>query len=227
MHTLTTEDVARLFRTLAGTMEAARDELCRLDGAIGDADHGIAMAQGFAAASAAIDGLPEQATLAGQFNAAAKGFLNAVGASTGPLYATAFMRAASAAGARTAMPLAEAPTLIVAMAEGIRARGKAEPGEKTMVDVWAPAASAVQQGMAGNLPLSGLMQRMRDAAAAGAESTRSMVATKGRASRLGLRSVGHVDAGAASAAMVLHVIAEDWSMRADPVSSLGLPGIQE
>jgi phosphoenolpyruvate---glycerone phosphotransferase subunit DhaL len=210
---LTTGDLARLFRQLAETIGAARDELCRLDGVIGDADHGIAMAQGFAAASAAIDALPAQATLADQLNAAAKGFLNAVGASSGPLYATAFMRAAKAAGPRQDMPLTEAPLLIVAMAEGIRSRGKAEQGEKTMVDVWTPAAAAAEQGMASGLPLPEIMARIRDAATAGAESTKSMVATKGRSARLGARSLGHLDPGAASAAMVLNVIADHWGQR--------------
>jgi phosphoenolpyruvate---glycerone phosphotransferase subunit DhaL len=207
---LTTRDITRLFRRLAETIGAARDELCRLDGAIGDADHGIAMADGFAAASKAINALSAEVSLADQFNAAAKGFLNAVGASSGPLYATAFMRAAKAAGARTDMPLTEAPSLVVAMAEGIQSRGKAEPGEKTMMDVWAPAAAAAQQGMASALPVPEIMARIRDAATTGAESTKSMVATKGRAARLGERSIGHIDPGAASAAMVLNVIAEDW-----------------
>ena len=207
---LTTGDIARLFRQLAETIGAARDELCRLDGVIGDADHGIAMADGFAAASSAIDALPAQTTLADQLNAAAKAFLNAVGASSGPLYATALMRAAKAAGARPEMPLTEAPMLIVAMAEGIRSRGKAEPGEKTMVDVWTPAAVAAEQGMANGLPLPEIMARIRNAANAGAESTKSMVASKGRSARLGSRSLGHIDPGAASAAMVLNVIAEDW-----------------
>jgi phosphoenolpyruvate---glycerone phosphotransferase subunit DhaL len=210
---LTTGDIARLFGQLAETIGAARDELCRLDGVIGDADHGIAMADGFAAASKAIDALSADASLADQFNAAAKGFLNAVGASSGPLYATAFMRAAKAAGARLEMPLTEAPMLIVAMAEGIQSRGKAEPGEKTMIDVWAPAAVAAEQGMAGGLPVAEIMAQIRDAATTGAESTKSMVATKGRAARLGERSIGHIDPGAASAAMVLNVIAEDWGQR--------------
>lgn len=210
---LTTADIARLFRQLAGTIRAARDELCRLDGVIGDADHGIAMADGFAAASSAIDALSAEATLADQFNAAAKAFLNAVGASSGPLYATAFMRAAKAAGARSDMPLNEAPLLIVAMAEGIRSRGKAEQGEKTMVDVWTPAAAAAEQGMASGLTLPEIMARVRYAAGEGAESTKSMVATKGRSARLGERSLGHIDPGAASAAMVLNVIADDWGQR--------------
>jgi dihydroxyacetone kinase-like protein len=210
MRALTNTNVAELFRELASTIAASRDELCRLDGVIGDADHGIAMEQGFAAASKAIDALPAEPTLADQLNAAAKGFLNAVGASSGPLYATAFMRAAKAAGARTEMPLSEAPSLIVAMAEGIRSRGKAEVGEKTMVDVWAPASVAAELGMAQARPVAEIMARIREAAAAGAESTKTMIATKGRSARLGERSLGHVDPGAASAAVVLNVIAEDW-----------------
>lgn len=210
MRALTTADMAHLFRALAQSIAAARDELCRLDGVIGDADHGIAMEQGFGAASKAVDALPAGATLADQLNAAAKGFLNAVGASSGPLYATAFMRAAKAAGARVEMPMNEAPGLIVAMAEGIRSRGKAETGEKTMVDVWAPASAAAGQGMADHLPVSEIMARIREVAAAGADSTRSMVATKGRSARLGERSLGHVDPGAASAAMVLDVMAKEW-----------------
>jgi phosphoenolpyruvate---glycerone phosphotransferase subunit DhaL len=214
MNTLTTRDVARLFRQLAETIGAARDELCRLDGVIGDADHGIAMSDGFKAAAQAIDALDAQATLADQFNAAAKGFLNAVGASSGPLYATAFMRAAKVAGARSEMPLTEAPALIVAMADGIRTRGKAEPGEKTMVDVWAPAAAAAEQGIKNGVPLADLMTQIRDAANAGAEATKSMLATKGRAARLGERCLGHVDPGAASAAIVLAVIADDWRQHA-------------
>jgi phosphoenolpyruvate---glycerone phosphotransferase subunit DhaL len=209
--TLTTADIAHLFRELARTIAAARDELCRLDGVIGDADHGIAMEQGFTAASKAVDALPAETTFADQLNAAAKGFLNAVGASSGPLYATAFMRAAKAAGARNAMPLNEAPALIVAMAEGIRSRGKAEVGEKTMVDVWAPASKAAEEGMADNLSVSDTMARVKAAAKTGAESTKSMIATKGRSARLGERSLGHMDPGAASAAMVLDVIANEWS----------------
>jgi phosphoenolpyruvate---glycerone phosphotransferase subunit DhaL len=213
MNSLTTADIGHLFHDLASTIAASRDELCRLDGVIGDADHGIAMEQGFSAACKAVDALPPQATLADQWNAAAKGFLNAVGASSGPLYATAFMRAAKAAGAREAMPMSEAPGLIVAMAEGIRSRGKAEVGEKTMVDVWAPVAAAAERGMADGLPVAEIMARACDAAAAGAESTKSMIATKGRSSRLGERSLGHMDPGAASAAIVVNVIAQGWSKR--------------
>lgn len=213
MSVLTTADTEHLFRALAAKIAAARDELCRLDGVIGDADHGVAMEQGFMAAHQAIVDLQAGVTLADQWNAAAKGFLNAVGASSGPLYATAFMRAAKVAGVRQEMPLVEAPGLMVAMADGIRSRGKAEVGEKTMMDVWTPVALAADQGMAGGLSVAEIMTQARAAATAGAEATKSMIATKGRSSRLGERSLGHMDPGAASAAIVVNVLADEWSGR--------------
>ena len=211
MTELATPDIARLFRTLSDRLAAERDELCRLDGVIGDADHGIAMTQGFSAASKAVATLGPDATLADQFNAAAKALLNAVGASSGPLYATALLRAGKAAGPRQAMPLQDAPLLVAAMAEGIAFRGKAAPGEKTMIDAWAPAADAVKEAMAGNLALPDVVSRMRDAATQGAASTETMVAAKGRSARLGDRSLGHKDPGAVSAAIIIQVIADDWA----------------
>ena len=193
----TTKDLAALFAALATKMAAERDALCALDGVIGDADHGIAMEQGMAAASAAV--AATGGNLQDMFNAGAKGFLNAVGASSGPLYATALMRAGKVAGARDAMPLAEGKALIAAMAQGVAHRGKAEPGQKTMMDVWAPAAAAASHGAD--------WSEIVAAAEAGALSTKTMVATLGRAARLGERSLGHPDPGAVSASMIIAEIA--------------------
>jgi dihydroxyacetone kinase-like protein len=108
------------------------------------------------------------------------------------------------------MPLADAPLLIAAMAEGIRARGQASPGEKTMVDAWEPAARAGAQSP----DLADRLAAMRDAAAAGAKATEAMLATKGRAARLGERALGHVDPGATSAAMIVEVLTTDWLLLA-------------
>lgn len=188
----TTETCTRLFQSLAKRMATERDTLCALDGLIGDADHGIAMEQGMQAAAAAVPGLP---TLQDQFNAAARAFLNAVGASSGPLYATALMRAAKIAGPRTAMPRVETPTLITAMAEGIAHRGKAEPGQKTMIDAWHPASEAAKSGAT--------WCEILQAAQTGADATAEMQATLGRAARLGARSLGHKDPGAVSACMII------------------------
>ncbi len=189
--------LADLFEGFASLMARERDALCRMDGLIGDADHGIAMSQGMAAAHTAVAALGD-VTLQDQFNAAAKGFLNAVGASSGPLYATAFLRAGKLAGPRTQMPLADTPQIIAAMAEGIAQRGKAVPGQKTMLDAFAPAAAALGAGS-----LRADIAAARSAAQAGAAATTDMIATIGRAALLGERSRGHPDPGAASAALLI------------------------
>jgi len=192
----TTEDLKALFAAFAARMQAERDALCALDGVIGDADHGIAMEQGMLAAADAAKGV--DGTLQDVFNAAAKGFLNSVGASSGPLYATGFMRAGKAAGPRPSMPRDDLRAVIGAIREGIVHRGKAEPGQKTMLDAWAPAAEAAATGQEPDA--------IAAAAREGAEATRQMVATLGRAARLGDRSVGHPDPGAVSAAMLVEEI---------------------
>jgi len=195
-------DFVESLKRLAAMLAERRDELCRLDGAVGDGDHGIAMADGFAAAAKAAAALDVSATLADVGNAAAKAFLNTVGASSGPLYATALMRAAKVGGARPQMPLDETRMLIEAMAEGIVARGKAAEGECTMVDAWAPAARAAHQGAS--------FAAIREAAQGGAEATKQMIAGKGRTSRLGERAIGHVDPGAASAAFIVDALTRHW-----------------
>jgi phosphoenolpyruvate---glycerone phosphotransferase subunit DhaL len=192
----TTDDLRRLFAALADRMARERDALCVLDGAVGDGDHGIAMEQGMQAASRAVQ--DTDGTLQDLWMAAAKGFLNAVGASSGPLYATGFMRAARVCGAQAAMPRESLRQVIAAIRDGIVQRGKAAPGQKTMIDVWTPAADAALAGAGPDAILA--------AAQDGVTATCTMVATLGRAARLGDRSLGHPDPGAASAAMVIDEI---------------------
>jgi len=189
-----TKDLVDLFQALSTRMSAERDALCALDGQIGDADHGIAMEQGMNAAHMAVRDIPG-GTFQELFNAAAKGFLNAVGASSGPLYATAFMRAGKVGGAHMMMSRSQGKALIVAMADGISHRGKAVVGQKTMLDAWIPAADAASAGRE--------WSDIDAAAQAGAEATSAMIATIGRAARLGKRSQGHLDPGAVSAAMIV------------------------
>ncbi len=206
MRAFTADALRELFVALSGRMLLERDELCRLDGLIGDADHGIAMALGMAGACAGQAALPSDANLTDLFNAAAKGFLNAVGASSGPLYGTAFMRAGVVAGRRMAMPASETPALLSAMAAGIAHRGKAPVGQKTMIDAWAPAATAADRlSQTGALTAAGLADIVA-AARSGADATADMVATLGRSARLGVRSLGHRDPGAVSAAIIIEVI---------------------
>ena len=192
-----------MFAAIAADLEANKDELCRLDGVIGDADHGIAMALGFAAArdaTASAEATSEPNTM---LNAAARALLNAVGASSGPLYATALMRAGAAVKGKPSLDDSDVVAMVGAMATGIRDRGKAEPGDKTMLDAWAPAAKAAADARAAGLGLAQCLEAAAEAARKGAEATRDMVAAKGRAERLGERARGHIDPGAASAVIVI------------------------
>ncbi|MEM7752880.1 MAG: dihydroxyacetone kinase subunit DhaL [Pseudomonadota bacterium] len=201
---MTGDDIKTMFLAMADAMDAARDELCALDGVIGDADHGVAMSGGFGAVRTALADL-DSAVPTDVFNTSAKAFLNAVGASSGPLYATAFMRAGAALKGKDSLGDEDAPTLVGAMAEGIAHRGKAERGDKTMLDAWGPAADAAEAAM--GQPAAAVFRAAAIAALAGAEATSDMQARLGRAARLGARSLGHKDPGATSAAMLLDAMA--------------------
>ncbi|MFO1073281.1 MAG: dihydroxyacetone kinase subunit DhaL [Geminicoccaceae bacterium] len=199
-------DLVDLFRVVAARLAEARGELAALDGAIGDADHGSAMAEGFAAVVRAT----QQAARAGApaaelFPVAARSFLNAVGATTGPLYASAFLRAGQAFAGLAAIPPERLAELVAAFSAGIAERGQARLGDKTMLDAWAPAARAAA-AMAAD-PAAAMAAALR-AAEEGRDATRAMVASKGRAARLGERSLGHLDPGAASAVIILAALHE-------------------
>ena len=188
-----------MFDAIAVAIEADKDRLCHLDGVIGDADHGIGMALGFNAVRDALAPLDlATAEPTALLNTAAKSFLNAVGASSGPL-----MRAAAAVKGKTTLTDADFITLFQAVAQGIKDRGKAEPGEKTMVDAWQPAAEAAAAATIAGKTLAESLEAALAAAESGAEATKDMIAAKGRSSRLGERSLGHMDPGAASAVTVI------------------------
>ncbi|TIM80049.1 MAG: dihydroxyacetone kinase subunit L [Mesorhizobium sp.] len=204
MTSIDAADLKRMFDAVAVAIEADKDRLCQLDGVIGDADHGIAMALGFGAVRDALAPLELTATEPTVLlNTAAKSFLNAVGASSGPLYATAFMRGAAAVKGKATLAGADVVALFQGMAQGIQDRGKAEIGEKTMVDAWLPAAQAAAAAHAAGKTLSESLAAALEAAERGAEATKDMIAAKGRSSRLGERSLGHIDPGAASAVTVI------------------------
>ena len=208
----TTSDLIALMAALAEKMRVERDALCALDGVIGDADHGIAMELGFNAARDALAALDLSAIEpTALLNTAAKSFLNAVGASSGPLYATAFMRGAAAVKGKATLAADDVIALFQAMAQGIKDRGKAEIGEKTMVDAWQPATEAAAEANLAGKNLAESLGAALAAAERGAEATKDMIAAKGRSSRLGERSLGHMDPGAASAVTVIGAIRKSLS----------------
>ena len=183
----------------------AKELLTELDRAIGDADHGVNMERGFLAVQACLaDTAPESLATPGEvLKLAAMTLLATVGGAAGPLYGTALLRAAKAVGTEelTATDVAQ---MIVAGATGIEERGKAKLGEKTMVDAWVPAAQAAEIAAAepGASPQS-VLAVAASAAEVGSIGTIDLLATKGRASYLGERSIGHEDPGARSSAIIL------------------------
>ena len=196
-------------KNCAAAVHDHRDELIELDRVIGDSDHGENVDRGFRAVvdKVAAGTTEDGSTVVDVLKLTAKTLMSTVGGASGPLLGTAFLRAAKAAGSGD-LDASTAAAVIEAAAEGITSRGKATEGEKTMVDAWAPAARAAREAAnAGRSPAE-VLRAAAEAAAEGAEATISMVATKGRASYLGERSVGHKDPGAASTALFLAAAAD-------------------
>lgn len=195
-------------RRTAQVINEQRDYLVELDRRIGDGDHGENMKRGFTAVVAKLDGAeqaPDQP--ADVLKTVATTLMSTVGGAAGPLYGTAYLRAAKVT-ATDALDAAGVVAMLEAGLEGIVARGKAQPGEKTMVDAWTPAVTAAQQAVADGASAEQVLVAAAVAAEEGAVATDPLVATKGRASYLGERSAGHRDPGAASSAMVLRAAAD-------------------
>jgi dihydroxyacetone kinase-like protein len=189
----------------AQAMAEHRVELIELDRAIGDSDHGENMDRGF---QAVLDKLAENPpeTPGAALKLTAMALMSKVGGAAGPLYGTAFLRAATALGDAADVDSATLAAALGAARDGIVARGKAETGDKTMVDAWTPAADAAAAAAADGDTLAVLIAAA-EAAEAGAVATDPLVARKGRASYLGERSAGHRDPGAASSALILRAAA--------------------
>lgn len=184
-------------------------ELTELDSAIGDADHGINMARGMTAVIDKLDG--EQPVLANDlFKTVAMTLVTSVGGASGPLYGTFFLRLAGAAGPAIELDADAVHTALRAGLTGVVERGKAEPGDKTMVDALSPALDAMEVVIKKGGDLVAAVAAARDAAAAGRDATVPMVARKGRASYLGERSAGHMDPGAASMSLLFDALAAEF-----------------
>ena len=178
-----------------------RDYLVDLDRAIGDGDHGENMDRGFKAAVEAL-GQAQPGSVAEVLKTVAKTLMSTVGGAAGPLYGTAFLRASKAAGDGE-LDGAGVAAVIAGALEGIQARGKATTGEKTMVDAWTPALEAARTAAESGSDPAAVLEAAATAAESGAAATEPMRATKGRASYLGERSIGHLDPGAVSTSLIL------------------------
>lgn len=189
----------------AQAMAEHRVELIELDRPIGDSDHGENMDRGFRAVMDKLAESPPE-TPGAALKLTAMTLMSKVGGAAGPLYGTAFLRAATSLGETSDVDAAALAAALRAARDGIVARGKAESGDKTMVDAWTPAIEAAAVA-AGNGDVRKVLLAAAEAAEAGAVSTDPMLARKGRASYLGERSIGHRDPGAVSSALILRAAA--------------------
>ena len=176
--------------------------LTTLDSAIGDADHGANMTRGFTAVSEQLDGATPLPAL---FKNVGMTLISTVGGASGPLYGTFFLKLGKGLPEDVVLADTFAEALRAGL-DGVKARGKATTGEKTMIDALTPAVAAF--GEAASQGVASAARAAADAAAVGCEATIDMVATKGRASYLGERSVGHQDPGATSTALMFQALAD-------------------
>lgn len=207
MNSLDTKQMAAIIEGMAKKIEAEKEYLTELDNEIGDGDHGINLARGFEAVEKKLPSLA-----GGDIGALLKGvgmqLVSTVGGASGPLYGTAFMKAGMACKGLTEI---DGPAFVKAMeaaVDGIKMRGKATEGEKTMLDALCPALKVMQDDVAAGKLLKEALQDAAQAAEKGVEYTKTIIATKGRASYLGERSLGHQDPGATSSLYLLQVLAE-------------------
>jgi phosphoenolpyruvate---glycerone phosphotransferase subunit DhaL len=205
--TITTDDLLGWLRALAERVHEQAGHLTELDAAIGDADHGSNLDRGFKAAVAAVGELGD--TPPGKvLSKVGMTLVSSVGGASGPLYGTFFLRCGTSLGDATDVDAAAFGAALRAGVEGVLARGKAERGDKTMYDAWAPALEAYDADLAGGGDLTSALAAAATAAEEGRDATVDLVARKGRASYLGERSAGHADPGATSTALLLRCAAD-------------------
>ncbi|WP_108252254.1 dihydroxyacetone kinase subunit DhaL [Planctomonas deserti] len=193
-------------RESARVIAEHRTELIALDREIGDGDHGENMDRGFSAVVAKLDGA-ESATPGDVLKLAATTLISTVGGASGPLFGTAYLKAAGAVTGTQELDGAALVALLTAARDGIVLRGKAEQGDKTMIDAWSPAVDAASAAQTDGASEAAILEAAAAAAESGAEATEPLVARKGRASYLGDRAIGHRDPGAQSSALLLRAAA--------------------
>jgi len=186
-------------------MEENRRYLTKLDSEIGDGDHGTNMHRGFQAALERLDGT-DPSSPADALKAVSMALISKVGGAAGPLYGTAFLRASTALQDKDEVSAEDAATALEAALGGVKQRGKAQVGDKTIVDALEPAAEAAKDA-AGGGSVAEVFRAAAEAAKEGAESTVPLTASRGRASYLGPRAAGHQDPGATSTYYLLDAAA--------------------
>jgi phosphoenolpyruvate---glycerone phosphotransferase subunit DhaL len=198
-------------RAFAATAAANKVYLTELDSAIGDADHGININRGMQAVLGKIDGISETGDIGTLLKTVGMTLVSTVGGASGPLYGTLFLRMGTAAAGKSELSADDWAAALAAGLAGVQSRGKAELGDKTMVDALTPAVDALQAALADGAGFDDALRRSAEAAEGGMKATIPLVARKGRASYLGERSAGHQDPGATSSWLLVLAAAETFA----------------
>jgi dihydroxyacetone kinase-like protein len=200
-------DVAAFVRAFADAVAGHKSELTELDSAVGDGDHGTNLDRGMQAAVQKIsDGDPGNPS--GQLRSVGMALISKVGGASGPLFGTWFTEAGKTLGDATDVDGSQWADALDAATRGVQSRGKAEPGDKTMVDALVPAGEVFRKAVDAGTALPEALEQAADGAEQGRDDTKPLVARKGRASYLGDRSADHIDPGAASVALLFRAMAD-------------------
>ena len=197
--------LCEIIANMAEKIQEQKDFLTELDNEIGDGDHGINMARGFAAVKEKLPAMTDK-DVGAILKEVGMTLVSTVGGASGPLYGTAFMKAGMACKGMAEISGEDMLKALSAAIAGIKQRGKSEEGEKTMLDALCPAERALSEALEGGAALKDALGKAVNAAEAGLLHTRDIIATKGRASYLGERSLGHQDPGATSSLLMLQVL---------------------
>ena len=195
--TISRDAVVAWINNLAAALAEQKDYLTQLDSDIGDGDHGANMHRGFQAVLNKLTAVSDK-DIGTIFKTVGMTLVSTVGGAAGPLYGTLFMQMGTAAAGKSELALVDWTAAVQAGLNGVVMRGKASPGDKTMVDALTPALTALQAASANGMSLTDALQSSAQAAQEGMRATIPLVARKGRASYLGERSAGHQDPGATS-----------------------------
>ncbi|GAB6118319.1 dihydroxyacetone kinase subunit DhaL [Thermoanaerobacter sp. CM-CNRG TB177] len=205
---ITKNDVLKIVDKIVEVIKENKEYLTELDAAIGDADHGINLDRGFNAVKQKLTTLPETTDIGTILKTIGMTLVSTVGGASGPLYGTAFMRAGQVVQGKNELSEEDIVKIFEAALDGIKQRGKAEAGDKTMIDSIEPAYKALKDSLENNIALPEALNRAANAAKEGMEYTKNISARKGRASYLGERSIGHLDPGATSAYLMIKTFSD-------------------
>ena len=205
---LNTNEFIKIILSICENVEKEKDYLSELDRATGDGDHGVTMSIGWSAVKEKITTLDDNLTFDKICMQIASSFLSAVGASAGPLYATALMRGGAKLKDLNVINSSQLSEFFDAAANGIQDRGKANLGDKTMLDVWLPTAKKIKEISSSTDNIIEILEQGSLAANETMLSTKDMLSKKGRSSKLGERSRGHIDPGSASSSLIFKTFYE-------------------